>query len=107
MLLRPKLAGLFAALVSSAALLLTACSSSSPQDMNKGTDVGLGYVPPDVGQTTTEAGAIEAGGGAETGSAVEVSGAADAGVDAAISANAVDGGGQVEASVDASIDGND
>jgi hypothetical protein len=32
-----------------AGLLLPACSSSGPRDMNYGTDAGLGFVPPDVG----------------------------------------------------------
>ncbi|HEX7507563.1 MAG TPA: hypothetical protein VF550_12370 [Polyangia bacterium] len=48
MSLWPNLAGLFAALVVSATLLLSGCSSSSPRDVNYGTDVGLFYVPPDI-----------------------------------------------------------
>jgi hypothetical protein len=80
MLLRPKLAGLFAALVVSAALLFPGCSSSHPRDLHWGTDADLFYVPPD---------------------------APPAAVD---SANAADGGMAVDASmdgddIDASIDG--
>lgn len=48
---RHKLAGLFAALVASATLLLSGCSSSSPRDINYGTDVGLFYVPSNVPPT--------------------------------------------------------
>jgi len=87
MLTRPKLAGLCIALVTSAALLLSGCSSSSPRDINYGTDVGVGYVPPDVAPTTT---------------------AYDAAIDTEITvdtANAVDGGVIVDAAIDASIDG--
>jgi len=32
-----------------ASLQFISCSSSNLQDMNKGTDVGVGFVPPDVG----------------------------------------------------------
>jgi hypothetical protein len=100
MLLRPKLAGLFAALVASAALFLAACSSSSPQDMNKGTDVGLGYVPPDVAPTAPDATVIEAGGSVDSADAVEAGGSANA-------ANGIDGGVDAPVSLDVSIDGAD
>ena len=105
MLLRPKLAGLFAALVTSAALLCSGCSSSQPRDINYGTDVGLGYVPPDVAPTSTEAGAIEAGGSVDSGSAIETGGPADA-PDAASAEISADSADDVDAVlVDASIDG--
>jgi hypothetical protein len=32
-----------------ASLLLVSCSSSNVQDMNKGTDAAVGFVPPDAG----------------------------------------------------------
>jgi hypothetical protein len=81
MLLWPKFAGLFIALVTSATLLLSGCSSSTPQDINKGTDVGLFFVPPDVAPVTP---AYDAAIDAE--SAVDSDNAADGGVsvDAAI-----------------------
>ena len=101
MLLRPKLAGLFAALVASAALFLAACSSSSPQDMNKGTDVGLGFVPPDVAATAPDTTATEAGGeSADPGDAVKGGGSID-------TAKGVDGGIDAAPSVDVSVDGDD
>jgi hypothetical protein len=56
MLVPPKLAGTLTTLVAGAALFLTGCSSSSPRDMNYGTDVGLAYVPTDVAVTTTDGG---------------------------------------------------
>jgi len=92
MLPRPTLAGLFAALVSCAALLLAACSSSSPQDMNKGTDVALFWVPPDTApdlppEVSNETAAEAAPAGAND------------------SASAPDGGTLTDAPVDASIDG--
>jgi hypothetical protein len=105
MLLRPKLAGLFAALVTSAALLVSGCSSSQPRDLNWGTDVGLGFVPPDVAPTATEAGATEAGGNVESGSAIETGGNSDA-ADAASAEISADSADDVDAVlVDASIDG--
>jgi hypothetical protein len=100
MLLRPKLAGLFAALAGSATLFFAACSSSSPQDMNKGTDVGLGFVPPDVALTAPDTTAMEAGGSADSGDAVEAAGSANA-------ANGIDGGVDAAVSLDVSIDGAD
>jgi hypothetical protein len=42
-----KVAGPLATLVAGALLLLPGCSSNQPRDINYGTDVGLGYVPPD------------------------------------------------------------
>jgi len=96
MLPRPKLAGLFPALVASAALLLWGCSSSSPRDLNYGTDVGLGYVPPDVAPTAPDTTVIET-----TASADAVDDGSSSDSANADSANTVDG------MVDASIDGAD
>jgi hypothetical protein len=47
--LRPMYASAFLALVVVASLLLVACSSSKAQDVNYGTDVAVGFVPPDGG----------------------------------------------------------
>ena len=47
--LRPMYTRALLTLAAAASLLLPACSSSGPRDMNYGTDAGLGYVPPDVG----------------------------------------------------------
>jgi len=105
MLLRPKLAGLFAALVTSAALFFTGCSSSQPRDLNYGTDVGLGYVPPDVGPTVTEAGAGEAGGSAESGSAVEAGETANDAASSVDSVADVSAAADAGVTVDASVDG--
>jgi hypothetical protein len=86
MLLRPKLASLSAALVTSAALLLSGCTSSKPRDINYGTDVGLGFVPPDVApKTTTYDAATEAGIAVDSTSAVD-GGVLDAVLDAALDA---------------------
>jgi hypothetical protein len=93
MLTRPKFAGLFIALVTGAALLLAGCSSSSPRDMSWGTDVAVGYVPPDAGATTTvDAGASEAAASEAAASEAAASEAAIAPQDTADSANAGDGG---------------
>ena len=91
MLVPPKLAGTLTTRAAGAALFLTGCSSSSPRDMNYGTDVGLGYEPPDAGNTAIDGGI---GGGIDGGTN---STAKDAASD-------LDGGGAVDASVDASID---
>lgn len=57
MLVPPKLAGTLTTRAAGAALFLTGCSSSSPRDMNyDGTDVGPGYVPTDVADTTIDGG---------------------------------------------------
>ena len=108
MSLRPKLAGLFAPLVASATLLLSGCSSSSPRDINYGTDVGLFYVPPDVPpavdtQTAYDSAKAIDGGALVDGGELDgmAEGTADGVADAAL---ALDDGGVV---VDASIDGND
>jgi len=96
---RPKLTGLFAALVASATLLLSGCSSSSPRDINYGTDVGLFYVPPDIPPaadariTSDSADAIDGG-------ALVDGGVVDGVVDEVVD-EVVDG-----VSVDASTDGN-
>jgi len=56
------LVGVFVALVVGAPLLSAGCSSSQPpRDTNYGTDVGLGYVPPDA-QSTAPADAASTGG---------------------------------------------
>jgi hypothetical protein len=86
MLLRPKLAGLFIALMASGTLLLSGCSSSSPRDLHYGTDADLFWVPPDATPTTaTDDAAVDAGVSSD-------------------SATAVDGG-TTETSIAASIDG--
>lgn len=93
MLTRPKFAGLCIALVTGATLLLSGCSSKSPRDINYGTDVGLGFVPPDAGTTpTSEAGASEAGASEAAASEAGASEAAVAPQDAADSADVGDGG---------------
>jgi len=92
MLLRSKLAGLFIALVTSATLLLSGCSSSSPHDININTDVGVGFVPPDGGPSTTAYdAAVDAGSAVET--AVDTANTVDGGV-------SVDGEGLVDAAID-------
>ena len=48
MLLRPVLTSALLTLVAVASLLPAGCSSSGPRDINYGTDVALGYVPPDA-----------------------------------------------------------
>jgi hypothetical protein len=95
MLLRPKLTGLFAALVASASLLLLGCSSSSPRDINYGTDVGVGFVPADSGTTTTVDAGIDGGGSVDS--------SADAWI-STDSADTVDGEAETMVSVDAAID---
>jgi hypothetical protein len=108
MLLRPKLAGLLVTFMASAALLFSGCSSSQPRDLNYGTDVGLGYVPPDVAPTATEAGTSEAGRSAESGSADEAGGTFDGAADAGISVDSVadvNAAADADVSVDAFIDG--
>jgi len=89
MYLRPKLASLVAALLTSAALFLSGCSSSQPRDINYGTDVGVGYVPPVV--TPTDGGAIDGAGidgagidGAAVDAAMEVRISSDSAVDVAV-----------------------
>lgn len=58
MSVRPKLA---LALIGLALALLpfAGCSSSQPRDLSYGTDVGVGYVPPDVAPSIQDAGAVE------------------------------------------------
>jgi hypothetical protein len=46
--LRPKFTHATLLWAVAASLLLVGCSSSNLQDMNKGTDVGAGFVPPDT-----------------------------------------------------------
>jgi hypothetical protein len=55
MLLRPMLASALLTLVAVASLLLAGCSSSGPRDINYGTDVALGYVPPDAAAAVSPA----------------------------------------------------
>jgi hypothetical protein len=108
MLLRPKLTGLLAALVASASLLLLGCSSSSPRDINYGTDVGLGFVPSDGGPTTTVDAGIDGGGSVDSSAAVDAWISVD-------SADTVDGEAEtvvrvepaIDAAIDASTDGDD
>ena len=91
MYVRPKLAGLVAALVTSAALFLSGCSSSQPRDINYGTDVGVGYVPPVV--TPTD------------GASIDGTGIDGAGIDgAAIDGAAVDAAVEVTVSSDSAVD---
>jgi hypothetical protein len=104
MLFRPKLACSLATLLACGSLILSGCSSKQPRDINYGTDVGVGYVPPDSSSSTTsEAGSSEAG--------TSEAGASDASVEVAADASqAVDGGtsGEVsEVSIDASVDQGD
>jgi hypothetical protein len=85
MYVRPKLAGMVAALVTSAALFLSGCSSSQPRDINYGTDVGVGYVPSVVTPTDGAAingASIDAGASADT--AMDVMTSSDNAVDAAV-----------------------
>jgi hypothetical protein len=55
--IRPILVSAFVMVLAGGGGVLSGCSSSSPQDMNKNTDVGVGFIPPD-GSTTqvTDAG---------------------------------------------------
>ena len=118
MLLRPKLASLFHALVASATVLLSGCSSSSPRDINYGTDVGLGFVPPDAApKTAIDGAAIDSDHAYDSRLASDSDPAIDGGVlaDAAIEGAAADSeiafdsdnaaDGVVEAAIDAAIDG--
>jgi len=89
MLPRSKPAGLIIDLVTSASLLLSGCSSSSPYDMNINTDVAVGFVPFNDAHTTTAYDAT-----VDVGSAVETANTVDGGV-------SIDG----EVLVDAAIDG--
>jgi hypothetical protein len=107
MSLRPKLAGLFAVLVASATLLLSGCSSSSPRDINYGTDVGLGYVPPDVPPAADIKNAYDSANAMDGG--VLVDGGMVDGVVDGVSDGAVDGavdGASDGVMGDASTDGN-
>lgn len=54
MLPRPRFASALFTLVAVASLLLAGCGSSGPRDMNYGTDVALGYVPPDSAADTAD-----------------------------------------------------
>jgi hypothetical protein len=110
MLLRPKLAGLFSALVASATLLLWGCSSSSPRDINYGTDVGVGFVPPDVSATSPDIAApdatvVETGGTYDSDEADEAE--ADEAIDAKVSTVSADGGVDAVSSFDTSVNGAD
>jgi hypothetical protein len=117
--------GLFFALVASATVLLSGCSSSSPRDINYGTDVGLGFVPPDAAPKTAIDGAAIDGAAidsdhaydsqlaSDSDPAIDGGVVADAAIDGAAaeaeipfdSANAADGEVVVEAAIDAAIDG--
>jgi len=78
MLLRPMIARTLLTFAAGASLLHAGCGSSGPRDMNYGTDVALGWVPPDAG----------------AGSAVEV--ARDTSVVSAEVTAIADGGGAVD-----------
>jgi hypothetical protein len=104
MLLRPKLAGLCAALAISAALLFSGCSSSHPRDIHYGTDADLFWVPPDAAPTTTVYdAAVDFANALDSADAVDSADATDAtdAADAADPASAVDG----EVPVDAATNG--
>jgi hypothetical protein len=75
MSVRPKLALALVGLAL-ALLPLAGCSSSQPRDLNFGTDVGVGYVPPDVAPSIQDAGAVEV-------ASVDLAGVDTVGVDAA------------------------
>ena len=100
MSLRPQLAGLFAVLVAGATISLSGCSSSSPRDVNWGTDVALFYVPPDVPPAADTQNAHDSADAIDGGAVVD-GGAVDG-----VSDGAVDGVSD-DASDDASMDGND
>ena len=51
---RPRIASALFTLVAVASFLLAGCGSSGPRDMNYGTDVALGYIPPDSGPDTAD-----------------------------------------------------
>jgi hypothetical protein len=86
MLVSPKLAGALTTLVAGAAMFLTGCSSSSPRDMNYGTDVGAGYIPWD-GSTTSDEDSADST--KESADSIDSSGDIDGGVavDSAIDAD--------------------
>jgi len=88
MMVLPKLAGLSAALVLSAAWFFSGCSSSQPRDINYGTDVVLFFVPPDADSTTSSDAAVDAATPADSSNTADSDNAADS-----------------EAVVDVSIDG--
>jgi hypothetical protein len=48
MLVRNKLTGSVAILAVAGLMMLSGCSSNNPRDLNIGTDVGVGFVPPDA-----------------------------------------------------------
>jgi hypothetical protein len=61
--------------VVAAGLLLAGCSSKDLQDMNKGTDAAVGFIPPDSGRKDTSS---EAGGGEAASVRAEVGDTMDA-----------------------------
>jgi len=105
MLPRPKLASLVAALGAGATLLLLGCSSSSPRDINYGTDVAVGFVPPDGSPTNTSLdGAATLDGAAILDGATADSETASDSEAAFDSANALDGGVLADAGLEQPID---
>ena len=95
---RPKFVIEIATLAVLATMSLSACSSSQPQDINIGTDVGLGYVPPDADNTVlaADAGTLDS---AAADSAI--SDAADVAISGIDDAGVSQGGLLADASVDA------
>jgi hypothetical protein len=104
---RPKFVIEIATLAVLATMSLSACSSSQPQDINIGTDVGLGYVPPDADNTVlaTDAATLDSVAGdtwisdaADTDAISDANDAAISGID---DAGVSEGGPGVDASADA------
>jgi hypothetical protein len=98
MLVRPKFAIAIAAFGLSATLFFSACSSSQPRDINWGTDVAVGWVPPDADVTVlpADSGIVDSSTDATNANAttdIALSSVDDAGVS--------DAGASVDASVDA------
>ena len=65
MVSRPIRARVLLILLATVGVLLSGCSSSGPQDMNIGTDVALGWVPPDGSVVSIPDAAVDAAGSPE------------------------------------------
>jgi hypothetical protein len=101
MLVRPKLAGPFVALVFGVVLFFSGCSSRKPRDLQYGTDADLFYVPPDA-PPATDAGTIDAESAVDSDKALDSDHTVDGGaaLDAPIDT-------PIDTSVDMSVDGDD
>jgi hypothetical protein len=105
---RPRFVIAIATLAALATMSLSACSSSQPEDINIGTDVGLGYVPPDADNTVLAADAGTLDSAAADSASFDTGDAAIAAADDT-SISGIDDAGVSEVGflVDASVDAGD